>query len=185
MKNWIKISLPKEELEELEKRIEKQIEEKINKKLFTIQDIKDLQEIKMDILPDMHQIRPFFLQMILADDSLFFSKKDYNLTPELLWHSSTSSFLSKIRKKLQPFLKIFANFEALIHKQALYNDMQVDFNTKIVHHLRLIHNIINNLVAELTKLKIENEELKYFISSLESQLNFYKEYQRALEDKLK
>lgn len=182
MKDWLKINIPKEELEQLENKIEKQIEEKIQKHQFTREDIKDLEQMKLEILPDIRQIRPFFLQQILPDDALFFKKEDYNLTPELLWHSSTSPLISKIRKKLQPLLKIFANFEALIHKQAVYNDKQVDFNTKLVHHIRLTHNIINNLVSELTKLKIETEELKYYISSLESQLNFFKNYIQALEE---
>lgn len=185
MKDWFKLNLPEKELKELEKKIEQSIEKKIQKKQFTQQDIDDLVNMKLDILPEPRQVRPFFLQQILPDDSLFYLNSDYNVNPDLLWHSSTSQFLSKIRRKLQPVVKLFANLEALIHKQAVYNEKQVGFNSTLVHHLRLMHNLINNLTAELTKLKLEHEELKMYAQSLESQLNFYKEYQKTVDAMIK
>jgi hypothetical protein len=182
MKNWFSINIPDDKLKELEEKIERNIKEKINKKQFTLQDIEDLKNMNLEIPPDPRKIRPFFLKEILPNDSLFFHNTDYNLTPELIYHSSTSKFLSKIRKKLQPIVKIFANIEAVIHKQAVYNEKQVEFNTKIIHHIKLMHNIINYLVAELTKLKLEQEELAFYAKSLEHQLNFQKEYQKALDE---
>jgi len=185
MENWFTINLPEKESKELKEKIEHSLQEKIHKKQFTQQDIDDLAAMKLDILPDPQHIRPFFLKQILPEDSLFYLNNDYNVTPDLLWYSSSSQFLSKIRKKLQPVVKLFANLEALIHKQAVYNEKQVAFNSTLVHHLRLIHNLIHNLTAELTKLKLEHEELKLYAQSLENQLNFYKEYQKTIDSILK
>ncbi|OGF59739.1 MAG: hypothetical protein A2Y62_05135 [Candidatus Fischerbacteria bacterium RBG_13_37_8] len=183
MKNWFSIDLSEDKTNELETKIQQQINERISNKQFTQQDIADLENMKLDVLPDPRQIQPFLLKEILPDSSLFYNN-DYNLTPELIWQSSTSPFLSKVRKKLQPIHKLFANLEAVIHKQAMYNEKQVEFNTHIVHHVRLLHNIINYLITELTKLNLEHQQLHYYVNSIESQLNFFKEYQKALDNML-
>ncbi len=138
--------------------------------------------MQLEIPLDPRKIKPFFLQEILTNDTLFFHNYDYNLSPELIWHSSTSKFLSKLRKKLQPILKLFINIEAIIHKQAVYNEKQVELNTKLIHHIKLTHNIINYLVAELTRLKLEQEELLYYAKSLEHKLLFQNEYQKTLDE---
>lgn len=182
MENWFSIKISEEKIKELNKKIKNKIQEKIGKKQFTQQDIEELEKMQLEIPTDPRKIRPFFLQEILTDDSLFFKNYDYNLSPELIWHSSTSKFLSKIRKKLQPLLKLFVNLEAIIHKQAIYNEKQVELNTKIVHHTKLMHNIINYLVTELTRLKLEHDELINYAKSLEQQLNFQKEYQKILDE---
>lgn len=182
MKNWFSIKISEEKIKELNEKIRNKIQEKIEKKQFTPQDIEELEKMELEIPPDPKKIRPFFLQEILTDDSLFFKNYNYNLTPELMWHSSTSKFLSKIRKKLQPILKLFVNLEAIIHQQAIYNEKQVELNTKIIHHIKLTHNIINYLVAELTRLKLEHDELINYAKSLEHQLNFQKEYQKILDE---
>ncbi len=104
-----------------------------------------------------------------------------------------------VRRLLNPLLKLFFNPNPLIHALHLQGRM----NAQLVEHLDVLHRqldvevnrrfmgrdevdalhyeVITNLVLELTRLGIENRNLKMRVESLSTRLDFDERRARALE----
>ncbi len=176
-------SLEKQALEDwkkIERMLRERLEQKIQEGLIDADEIEDLKKMDIPIPVNPNWVRPFFFDPILKPESLFFTRGGYNINPDLLT-SSTRPFLGRLRKLLKPLTKLLGNFEAVIHKQAVFNDMQADYNTRLAHHVRLLHELVHRLVTELTKLKLEHDELKFRHTLLEEQLEWYKKRHGVLE----
>jgi hypothetical protein len=184
----------KVDLKRLEEEIRKEIEEKKNL-YFTDDDLDELQKATLDIIPNPDRVRPFFyrqLELEFNKPDLKFYDSDYNIDLNTFVYSANSGFLMKLRGWFRPFFRLYGNIDALIHKQAIFNREQAEFNTSIVsrlekslekgfHCIRTMHAVASYLVAELTRLNLQPQLLKAHVEALTSDLDQLRKRERLLE----
>ena len=115
----------------------------------------------------------------------------YGFDAETMYASSrgaTGRMLRTIRKLLNPILKLFINPNPLIHVMNMQTGLNGYFTRSIARvsdHLQqrdaLNFEVLNNVVVELTRLSIENRNLKMRVESLNTRLDFSERRARALE----
>ena len=115
----------------------------------------------------------------------------YGFDAETMYASSrggAGSLLRSIRKLLNPILKLFINPNPLIHVMNMQTGLNGYFTRSIARvsdHLQqrdaLNFEVLNNVVVELTRLSIENRNLKMRVESLNTRLDFAERRARALE----
>ena len=115
----------------------------------------------------------------------------YGFDAETMYASSrgaAGSILRTIRKLLNPLLKLFINPNPLIHVMNLQTSLNGYFSRSIARvsdHLQqrdaLNFEVLNNLVVELTRVSIENRNMKMRVESLNTRLDFAERRARALE----
>ncbi|MCP4149551.1 MAG: hypothetical protein GY757_17525 [bacterium] len=93
------------------------------------------------------------------------------------WHNENIENLDRITPQIfrntNHILKTttdFNNYKPMIHQGKEY--------------IKLLHNLINNMVAESSKLKIESELLKTKMKVMEDKIEFLENRERAIENKL-
>ena len=119
---------------------------------------------------------------------LKFYETDYNIDLNTFLFSANSGFLMKLRNWFKPFFRLYGNIDSLIHKQAMFNREQEEFNTSIVnslekpfHYIRVLHTLQNYLVAELTKISLQHQMLKSQVDSLAYDVDQLRKRERLLE----
>lgn len=115
----------------------------------------------------------------------------YGFDAETMYASSRGAagrMLRTIRKLLNPVLKLFINPNPLIHVMNMQTSLNGYFTRSIARvsdHLSqrdaLNFEVLNNVVVELTRLSIENRNLKMRVESLNTRLDFAERRARALE----
>jgi hypothetical protein len=129
---------------------------------------------------------------------------DYNIDLQTFL-ASTPTFggriIAGLRSLFRPFFRLYGNIDALIYKQAVFNREQVQFNfhtlrslqdlqktldifaifEKPFHYIRSLHTLVNYLVAELTKLNLQHQQLKGQVEALAYDLEQLKKRERLLE----
>lgn len=176
------------DLKKIEEEIRKEIEEK-RKRLFTDDELDELQKMELNIIPNPDRVRPFFHQELeFEKPETKFYETDYNIDLNTFLFSSNSGMLMKLRNWFKPFFRLHGNIDALIHKQALFNWQQATFNTSLVqtlekpfHYIRVLHTLINYLVSELTKLNLQHQMLKSQVDALAYDVEQLKKRERLLE----
>jgi hypothetical protein len=176
------------DIKRLEEEIRKEIEEK-RKKLFSDEELDELQQLELKIIPNPDRVRPYFLKELeFEKPDLKFYETDYNIDLNTFVYSANSGFLMKLRKWFKPFFRLYGNIDALIHKQAIFNREQSEFNATIVHNLekpfhyiRVQHTLLNYLVSELTKLNLQHQMLKSQVEALAYDLDQLRKRERLLE----
>ena len=176
------------DLKKLEEDIRKEIDEK-RKKLFSDEELQELQELELKIITNPDRIRPYFLKELEFEKiDLEFYKSEYNIDLNTFVYSANSGFLMKLRQWFRPFFRLYGNIDALIHKQAIFNREQTNFNTAIVrtlekpfHYIRVLHTLMNYLVAEITKLALQQQMLKSQVEALAYDVEQLRKRERLLE----
>lgn len=115
----------------------------------------------------------------------------YGFDAETMYASSRGAagrMLRTIRKLFNPLLKLFINPNPLIHVMNMQTSLNGYFTRSIARvsdHLQqrdaLNFEVLNNVVVELTRLSIENRNLKMRVESLNTRLDFAERRARALE----
>jgi len=172
----------------LEQEIQKEIEER-KKMLFTEEDLDELQKLQLNIVPNPDRVRPFFHKELEFDQpDLKFYETDYNIDLNTFLYSAESNFLMKLRRWFRPFFRLHGNMDAVIHKQAIFNQNQAQLNTAVArclekpfHYIRVLHTIVNYLVSELTKQTLQHQMLKSQVEALAYDLEMLRKRERCLE----
>jgi len=172
----------------LEQEIQKEIEER-KKMLFTEEDLDELQKLQLNIVPNPDRVRPFFHKELEFDQpDLKFYETDYNVDLNTFLYSAESNFLMKLRRWFRPFFRLHGNMDAVIHKQAIFNQNQAQLNTAVArclekpfHYIRVLHTIVNYLVSELTKQTLQHQMLKSQVEALAYDLEMLRKRERYLE----
>ncbi|HUP40269.1 MAG TPA: hypothetical protein VM115_09140 [Vicinamibacterales bacterium] len=163
---------------------------------YTEQQIQELASVKLERFLDPKGVRSDLVEQFrrVRDTKLEAFQLDQELRTgfdaEMLY-GTHRGILRTIRRLLNPLLKLFFNPNTLIHaihKQSGVNalfEAQIQF---LRHKTQqrdevdvLYYELVHNLVLELTRVGIENRNLKMRLESLSSRMDFDERRARALE----
>ena len=164
---------------------------------YTEQEIRELASVKLEKFLDPRGVRSNLVEEFRRNRVLAPPPPPLNVQIETLTVTGTHrSTLASIRNLLAPVMKLFINPQAIMHDinkavqtlAASLRDTQNDINTTFHNRFRqreemdsLYYEVIHNLVVELTRLSIENNNLKMRVESLSSRMDFDERRARALE----
>ena len=183
-------------VEEIMRQIRARVKEKRGAD-YTEEEIKELAGVKLERFLDPLAVRSGLLDEYRRQRSttsllgIEAAPDLYAFDAETLYASSRGTagrMLRGIRKLLNPILKLFINPNPLIHVMNMQTGLNGYFTRSIARvsdHLQqrdaLNFEVLNNVVVELTRLSIENRNLKMRVESLNTRLDFAERRARALE----
>jgi hypothetical protein len=163
---------------------------------YTEQQIQELANVKLERFLDPKGIRSDLVEQFKRVRDL--KLEPFQLDPELrtgfdaeMLYGTHRGLLRAIRRLLNPILKLFFNPNTLIHaihKQSGINAL-FEAQFQFLRHKTqqrdevdvLYYELVHNLVLELTRVGIENRNLKMRLESLSSRMDFDERRARALE----
>lgn len=174
--------------------IKKRIQEKKDSGILRQTEIDEIEDMELLPLPDFLEI-PNVYEPHLYPEHKGEDFQPFHIEPELE-QGLVKKILQKIRRLLMPLLRFMIrpfvndlkNLTVELHnanKQDIHNLKQtipITFQSK--EYIKLLHNSINNMIVEASKLKIEEEMLKTRIKVLEDKIEFLENRERAIEKKL-
>lgn len=163
---------------------------------YTEEQIQELANVKLERFLNPKGVRSDLVEQFkrVRDIKL----EPFTLEPELrtgfdaeMLYGTHRGILRTIRRLLNPILKLFFNPNTLIHaihKQAGINEL-FEAQFQFLRHKTqqrdevdvLYFELVHNLVLELTRIGIENRNLKMRLESLSSRMDFDERRARALE----
>ncbi len=186
-------------VEEIMQQIRARIKEKRGAD-YTEEEVRELARVKLERFLDPQAVRSDLLdhyrrqRTITPLASIEPAPPIYAFDQETIYASSRGAagrILRGIRKLLNPVLKLLFNPNPLIHVMSMqaalngYYSRSLDrISERFVHRDQLDglnFEVLNNLVVELTRLGIENRNLKMRVESLNTRLDFAERRGRALE----
>ena len=152
---------------------------------YTEEQIRELASVKLEKFLDPRGVRSDLLEQFRrarpephAADLPLYAFEDSTM------FDSHRGLLRGIRRLLRPVLKLFFNPNVLshvLHRQVEVNRRYLERIETIESHEQLYYELLHNLVVELTRLGIENKNMKMRVESLTSRLEFNERRARALE----
>ena len=163
---------------------------------YTEEQIQELASVKLERFLDPKGVRSDLVEQFRRVRDL--KLEPFHLEPELrtgfdaeMLYGTHRGILRTIRRLLNPLLKLFFNPGTLIHavnKQSGINTL-FEAQFQFLRHKTqqrdevdvLYYELVHNLVLELTRVGIENRNLKMRLESLSSRMDFDERRARALE----
>lgn len=183
-------------VEEIMRQIRARVKEKRGVD-YTEEEVRELASVKLERFLDPLAVRSGLLDEYRRQRSttsllgIEAAPDLYGFDAETMYASSRGAagrLLRTMRKLLNPVLKLFINPNPLIHvmnMQASLNGYFTRSIARVSDHLQqrdaLNFEVLNNVVVELTRLSIENRNLKMRVESLNTRLDFAERRARALE----
>jgi hypothetical protein len=182
------------DVEQIMRQIRARIQEKRGVD-YTEQQIQELANVKLERFLDPKGVRSDLVEQFKRRDRKL---EPFHLHPEPshgfdaeMLYGTHRGILRLIRRLLNPILKLFFNPGTVIHalhKQteinSLYEGQFYFLREKIQQRDEidvLYYELVHNLVLELTRVGIENRNLKMRLESLSSRMDFDERRARALE----
>ena len=174
--------------------ITKRIEEKKKAGVLKQSEIDEIVDMELLPLPDFLEI-PNVYEPHLYPEHKFEDFRAYHSEPEIE-AGAAKKIMAKIRKILapltrfmiRPYITELKNLTAKLHnenKEDVYNLKQtVPITLQSKEYIKLLHNSVNNMIVELSKLKIDQDLLKTKIKVLEDKIEFLENRERAIEKKV-
>lgn len=183
-------------VEEIMRQIRARVKEKRGSD-YTEDEVRELASVKLERFLDPLAVRSGLLDEYRRQRSttsllgIEAAPDLYGFDAETMYASSRGAagrMLRAIRKLFNPVLKLFINPNPLIHVMNMQTSLNGYFTRSIARvsdHLQqrdaLNFEVLNNVVVELTRLSIENRNLKMRVESLNTRLDFAERRARALE----
>jgi hypothetical protein len=151
---------------------------------YTEQEIRELANVKLQRILDPTGVRSDLLKHFRERPKTTWPE-NYSFEKDTIY-ASTRGVVVFVRRLLRPVLKLLFSPNPLIdtlHKQSLINS---HIEARLGgDHDALNYEILNNLVVEITRLRIEVNNLKMQVQSVNSRLDFDERRARALEGLVK
>jgi hypothetical protein len=153
---------------------------------YTEEELRQLASVKLETFLDPTRVRSDLLAQYRRSreagqgSTLAAPPENYAFDDHLVYGSARGlggRLITRVRKLLNPVLKLFINPNPIIH--VLHR--QSDINTHFDQVSALNYEVMHNLVVELTRLGIEVKNLKMRVESLSGRLDFSDRRARALE----
>lgn len=160
--------------------IRKKIDDKKKAGLLKQSDIDEINEMELQPLPDFQEVPQVY------ENHLFSRKLDDNLILGFEIESQRSGIFGLIKKILQKIRQVFLPLIRFAIRPVTNNFARLYGENlfKSKEYIRIMHNALNNMISELSKLKIEEEMLKTKIKVLEDKMEFLENRERAIEKKM-
>jgi hypothetical protein len=175
---------PNINVDEIMAAIGKKIQDKKDAGLLKQREIDEIAEMELQPLPDFQEI-PNTYESCLYPGFAEHMAPAAPLEEALRETGPAKAVLKKIRKLLSPLIR-FMTRPLYIELKSGILDLQK--KTPVImqssEYIRLLHNAINNMIVEASKLKIEADLLKTKVRILEDKMEFLENRERALEKKL-
>ena len=174
--------------------IGKKIEEKKKAGVLKQGEIDEIVDMELLPLPDFLEI-PNIYEPQLYPEHKFDDFQPYRFEPEIE-AGTIKKIMAKIRKILapltrfmiRPYITELKNLNAKLHndnKEDVYNLKQmVPITLQSKEYIKLLHNAVNNMIVEISKLKLDQDLLKTKIKVLEDKIEFLENRERAIEKKI-
>jgi len=174
--------------------ITNRIEEKKKAGVLKQSEIDEIVDMELLPLPDFLEI-PNVYEAHLYPEHKFDDFRPYHFEPEIE-AGAVKKVMAKIRKILapltrfmiRPYITELKNLNAELHnenKENIYNLKQtVPITLQSKEYIKLPHNSVNNIIVELSKLKIDQDLLKTKIKVLEDKIEFLENRERAIEKRI-
>ena len=171
-------------VEEIMAAIRKKIQDKKDSGLLKQREIDEIAEMELQPLPDFLEI-PNTYKPVLYPGFAEHMAAPAPLAEAIQETGLAKGILKKIRSLFFPLIR-FMTRPLYIELKTGILDLQkkVPIVLQSSEYIRLLHNAINNMIVEASKLKTEEELLKTKIKILEDKMEFLENRERALEKKL-
>ncbi len=156
---------------------ESEIEEICQMEMLPLPDFLDVPNVYEPHLYPPHHASPYSPHVFVAETEA----------------GAIKSLMGKIRKGLDPLLRFFLrphyneirNIVTELHNANGLGIHNLKQDNPILHqskeYIKLLHNALNNIIVEFSKLKIEEELLKTQIKVMEDRLSFLEKRERSIE----
>jgi hypothetical protein len=150
---------------------------------YTEQQIQELANVKLERFLDPKGVRSDLVEQFKRNRGTSPEPPNYGFEDTTLYETHRG-ILRFFRKLLHPFLKLLFNPNPIVH--VLHMQGQINNINAQQFRVReeldgLYYEVIHNLVLEVTRLGIENKNLKMRVESLNSRMDFDERRARALE----
>lgn len=174
--------------------IKKKIAEKKQSGVLKQSEIDEIEDMELLPLPDFLEI-PNVYEPILYPEHKQEDFMPYRFDPEIE-AGAIKKIMARIRQILSPLTRFMLrphvtemkNLTVQLHndnKQEVYNLKKlVPITLQGKEYIKLLHNALNNMIVELSKLKIDHDLLKTKIKILEDKIEFLENRERAIEKKI-
>ena len=154
---------------------------------YTEQEIQELASVKLEKFLDPRGVRSNLVEDFRRNRVVSPDPKKLE-TGEIDIYGTHRGALRTIRRLFNPLLKMLFNPTPMLHAINTIATEQNAVNLEMHKRFRqreemdpLYYEVIHNLVVELTRLSIENSNLKMRVESLSSRMDFDERRARALE----
>jgi len=144
---------------------------------YTEDEIRELAGVKLERFLDPSKVRSGLIEEFQKLRGAEAPLDTYEFGEDTLYASHRLPLVRRLRRLLNPILKLFFNPNPLI--RALHIQSRV--NERMLSKERLDYEIMSNLVLEITRLSIEVKNLRMRMESLSTRLDFDEHRARALE----
>ena len=156
-------------VEQLMRQIRARIDEKRGVD-YTEEEIRQLATVKLEAFLDPKTVRSDLVEHFRRRSGSRHEPDDPNSNDsfeERMLYESSRPLIYRIRRLLNPILKLFFNPEPIVRRQNEINELTFE--------------VLNNLVVEMTRLGIDMKNYKMRLESTSSRLDFDERRARALE----
>jgi hypothetical protein len=160
------------DVEDVMRTIRQSIAEKKERGLYTDAEIERIAGHQLHPVLDPNEFRSRLLHELLQDPARW----NYTFDPEAIYRSSrglVGRLLESARRWLRPVQKLFWNPVPMISALS----RQADLNETLVH-------VLHNLAEQMTRLNLDNQDLRNRVLQLQGQLALQARRQKALEELL-
>ncbi len=183
------------DVEEIMDKIKTKIREKMDSGVLKQREIDEMEEMELLPLPDFLDIPNVYQPHLYPNEPELEEFSPVHFTAENE-QGFVKKIMGKTRKVIFPLIRfmtrpIYNELRNLISE--LHNKNKEDIHPlkrdfplilKSKEYIKLLHNTINNMIVESTKMRIEDELLKTKVKVLEDKLEFLENRERALEKKV-
>jgi len=180
-------------VKEIMESIKKRIEEKMESGVLRQTEIEEIMEMELLPLPDFLDIPNVYEQHLYPDHNLELYKpipREDEIVEGHGVRGLAKRVMNKVRGLMFPLIRFFVrpitnDLVIDLHNQ---NRMEIARMKPVVYqskeYIMLLHNALNNMIVEFSKLKIEEELFKTKIKVLEDKIEFIENRERAIEKKI-
>ena len=177
---------PDIDVNQIMENIGRRIREKQKSGVLRESDIEEIEAMELQPLPDFLEVPNVYEQNLYPRPSAEPSLPEHLAIEEA---GPAKKILKVIRKIMFPLIR-FMSRPIYLELKNSFIDLQRDYlslKPSILQgreYIKLLHNSINNMIVEASKLKIEEELLKTKIKVIEDKLEFLENRERAIEKKV-
>lgn len=173
--------------------IRKRIDQKKKSGVLNDREVREIEEMELQPLPDFLEIPNVYRPHLYPPHQTDEAARKWFTIPDEPEEGLGKKIMGKIRRLLDPLIRFM--IRPYIRDAKLLSLKNSNSNLKAIRevepliyqskdYVKLLHNCANNLIVELTKLKIEEETLKTKIKTLEDKVAFLEKRERAIEDRV-